>query len=167
MALSLEIPATVRGDAPTLAQPLKQGDACTVVIFGAAGDLAKRKLFPALFHLQCDGLLHQDFALVGVARDAMTDDDFRQLVYQSARDADDPSPAGEIDDEAWARFAPRLSYVRGDLTASATYSALGQRLGAIESARRQSDGRLFYLAVPPDIYSETIAHLEESGVAER
>ncbi|MBA3259293.1 MAG: glucose-6-phosphate dehydrogenase [Gemmatimonadales bacterium] len=167
MTVSVEVPATVPDDASALAQPLKRGDACTVVIFGAAGDLAKRKLFPALFHLQCDGLLHGDFALVGVAREPMTDDAFRQLVYESARDADDPSPAGEIDDEAWARFAPRLSYVQGDLTASDTYAAIGRRLGDIEAAREHSDGRLFYLAIPPSLYAGTITHLEQSDVAER
>ncbi len=167
MTVSVEVPATIPGDAPALAQPLKRGDACTVVILGAAGDLAKRKLFPALFHLQCDGLLHQDFAMVGVARDAMTESAFRQLVYESARAADDPGPAGEIDNEAWARFAPRVSYVQGDFTAGAAYAALGERLGAIESARAHSDGRLFYLAIPPGIYAKTITHLEQSGVADR
>ncbi len=167
MTISVEVPAIVRGEVPALAQPLKRSDACTVVIFGAAGDLATRKLFPALFHLYCDGLLHEDFAMVGVARKPMTDDAFRQLVYQSARDADDPSPAGEIDDEAWARFAPRLSYVGGDFSETTTYAAVGKRLGAIESARKHSDGRLFYLAIPPSLYDQTIDHLEQSGVAQR
>jgi glucose-6-phosphate 1-dehydrogenase len=167
MTAAVVVPATVGGAAPELARPLKRGDACTVVIFGAAGDLAKRKLFPALFHLQCDGLLHEDFALVGVARAPMSDDAFRRLVYESARDADDPSPAGEIDEEDWARFAPRLSYVRGDFTEAATYAALGERLGAIESARPRSDGRLFYLSVPPSVYADCINHLSRSGVAER
>jgi len=167
MTAAVVVPATVGGAAPDLTQPLKRGDACTVVIFGAAGDLAKRKLFPALFHLQCDGLLHEDFALVGVARAPMSDDAFRQLVYQSARDADDPSPAGEIDEEDWSRFAPRLSYVQGDFTAATTYAALGDRLGAIESARARSDGRLFYLSVPPSVYADCVTHLSRSGVAER
>jgi glucose-6-phosphate 1-dehydrogenase len=167
MTIPAEVIAPARCDEPAVAQPLKRGDACTVVIFGAAGDLAKRKLFPALFHLYCDGMLDEDFALVGVARSPMTDETFRRLVYESARDADDPSPAGEIDDEAWARFAPRLSYVQGDLTSSATYASLGDRLGAIESARTQSDGRLFYLAIPPSVYGDTITHLVRSGVAER
>ena len=67
MSAAVVVPATAGGGAPRPAQPLKRGDACSVVIFGASGDLAKRKLFPAIFHLQCDGLLHQDFALVGVA----------------------------------------------------------------------------------------------------
>jgi len=167
MTISVEAPATVQGDAPAAAAPLKRSDACTVVIFGAAGDLARRKLFPALFHLQGDGLLHPDFAMVGVGREAMTDDTFRQMVYESARDADDPSPAGEIDDEAWGRFGHRLSYVQGDFTASSTYAAIGERLTAIESAREHSDGRLFYLAIPPTIYAKTITHLEQSGIAER
>ncbi|MDQ3137856.1 MAG: glucose-6-phosphate dehydrogenase [Gemmatimonadota bacterium] len=167
MSVSVEVPATIQEAAPAMTRPLKQGDACTVVIFGAAGDLAKRKLFPALFHLQCDGLLHEDFALVGVGRDSMNDDGFRRLVYESARDADDPSPAGQIDDAAWARFARRLSYVQGEFTEPSTYAAIGDRLGAIESARDHSDGRLFYLAIPPGIYARTITHLEQSGVAER
>ena len=58
MTATVVVPATVRGEEPAPAQPLKRGDACTVVIFGASGDLAKRKLFPALFHLQRDGMLH-------------------------------------------------------------------------------------------------------------
>ena len=167
MTTAVVVPATVRGEAPAPAQPLKRGDACTVVIFGASGDLAKRKLFPALFHLQCDGMLHEDFALVGVARAPMSDDAFRRAVYESARHADDPSPAGEIDEEDWSRFAPRLSYVQGDIGDAATYTALGERLGAIESARPRSDGRLFYLSVPPSVYADCIAHLSRSGVAER
>ena len=167
MTTAVVVPATVRGEAPAPAQPLKRGDACTVVIFGASGDLAKRKLFPALFHLQCDGMLHEDFALVGVARAPMSDEAFRRVVYQSARHADDPSPSGEIDEEDWSRFAPRLSYVQGDIGDAATYAALGERLGAIESARPRSDGRLFYLSVPPSVYADCIAHLSRSGVAER
>jgi glucose-6-phosphate 1-dehydrogenase len=167
MTATVVVPATVRGEAPAPAQPLKRGDACTVVIFGASGDLAKRKLFPALFHLQCDGLLHEDFALVGVARAPMSDEAFRRVVYESARDADDPSPAGEIDEEDWSRFAPRLSYIQGDIGDAATYAALGERLGAIESGRPRSDGRLFYLSVPPSVYADCISHLSRSGVAER
>jgi glucose-6-phosphate 1-dehydrogenase len=167
MTAAVVVPATVRGEAPAPAQLLKRGDACTVVIFGASGDLAKRKLFPALFHLQCDGMLHEDFALVGVARAPMSDEAFRRVVYQSALDADDPSPSGEIDEEDWSRFAPRLSYVQGDFGDAATYAALGERLGAIESARPRSDGRLFYLSVPPSVYADCITHLSRSGVAER
>jgi glucose-6-phosphate 1-dehydrogenase len=167
MTIPGELVAPARCDAPAATEPLKRGDACTVVIFGAAGDLAKRKLLPALFHLQCDGLLHEDFAVVGVARRPMTDEAFRQLALESVREADDPSPAGVIDDEAWARFSPRLSYVQGDLGATATYASLGQRLAAIEADRRQVDGRLFYLAIPPGVYEDTITHLERSGIAER
>jgi glucose-6-phosphate 1-dehydrogenase len=167
MSAPAALPVPVRCETAVQAQPLKRGDACSVVIFGAAGDLARRKLFPALFHLEMDGLLHPDFALVGVARASMTDDEFRQLVYQAVRDADDPSPAGEIDEERWARFAPRLSFVRGDTTATGTYEALGRRLGAIESERTRTDGRLFYLAIPPSAYSDTLTHLAGSGVARR
>ena len=63
-------------------------------------------------------------ALVGVARSPMSDEAFRHLVYSSIRGADDPSPAGEVDEEDWSRFAPRLSYVQGDLGDAATYAAL-------------------------------------------
>ena len=90
-------------------------DPCTVVIFGASGDLAARKLFPALFHLYCDGALHDEFALVGVARGQMSDDDFRRKVYESVRDGSDPSPPGQIDEERFSRFAPRVSYIQGDI----------------------------------------------------
>ena len=162
MTTVVEVPVTVRSDAAALAEPLKRGDACTVVIFGAAGDLARRKLFPALFHLQCDGLLHEDFALVGVARGAMTDDAFRRLVYEAARDADDPSPAGEIDEAAWARFAPRLSYVPGDFTAANTYNALGERLGAIDQPPREDVALLPFEMLPPRP-RESLEHPEAAG----
>ena len=142
-------------------------DACTVVIFGASGDLAKRSLFPALFHLHCDGLLNEDSALVGVARAPMSDEAFRKHVYQSVLDGNDPSPPGEISEEDWARFAPRLSYVQGDIGDDATYAALGERLEAIESARSRSDGRLFYLSVPPSTYEDCVVRLSRSGVAKR
>ena len=165
MTAAVVVPARVA--APDLARPLKRGDACTVVILGASGDLAKRKLFPALFHLQCDGMLHEDFALVGVARAPMSDEEFRRLVHQSALDAEDPTAPGEIDEEEWSRFASRLSYVQGDISDAAAYTALGERLGAIESARSRSDGRLFYLSIPPSVYADCIAHLSDSGVAKR
>jgi glucose-6-phosphate 1-dehydrogenase len=167
MTAALVVPAKVGAAAPERVEPLKRGDACTVVIFGASGDLAKRKLFPALFHLQCDGMLHEDFALVGVARAPMSDEEFRRLVYQTTLEADDPSPSGEIDEDDWSRFAPRLSYVQGDISDAATYAALGERLGAIESGRSHSDGRLFYLSVPPSTYEDCIVHLSQAGVATR
>ena len=94
MTAAVVVPATVRGEAPAPAQPLKRGDACTVVIFGASGDLAKRKLFPALFHLQCDGMLHEDFALVGVARAPMSDEAFRRARVRVGARRGRPQPGG-------------------------------------------------------------------------
>ncbi len=124
----------------------KMPEPFTLVIFGASGDLAQRKLVPALFDLWQDGLLPPEFRILGYARREKTDEawrgEMRQAVEQFAR-------AEPLDEPAWAAFASRLRYVAGPYDDAAAFRALRGRLE--EAARRGETAAnlLFYLATPP------------------
>jgi glucose-6-phosphate 1-dehydrogenase len=139
-----------------------------MVIFGGTGDLTRRKLMPALFHLMSDGLLSKAFSIIGVGRGAMSDDQYRDAMRETVAGTGSPAMT---DSEAWDRFAERLGYVRGDLNDPATYAALRDRLSRIErkieTGNGAGRGRLFYLAVPPSAYETALVHLSESGLAPR
>jgi len=136
-----------------------------MVILGARGDLSRRKLLPALYLLAADGLLDDDFSVVGVARDELDDASFRRAVHEGLREPG--SEAGAIDEAVWKRLEPCLFYVRGDLNDPAAYTAVLKRVEEREKARPAPSGRLVYLAIPPSLYVPVIGHLGESGLAPR
>jgi glucose-6-phosphate 1-dehydrogenase len=145
--------------------PREHGDPCSLVIFGATGDLAKRKLFAAVYHLAKGRLLAHDFRLIGVDRVAMTDDEFRALVKKCVEASEEISG---FDQATWEDFEHRLYYLQGDLTQTSAYTTLRERLHALESKlEARSANRLFYLSVPPFIFREIIDHLSSSGLAPR
>jgi glucose-6-phosphate 1-dehydrogenase len=117
-----------------------------LVIFGATGDLTRRKLMPAVYTLFCDGLLPEHFAVVGFAREAMDDDEFRRRMRDALAEF-----ATNPEDEAWARFAPRISYVGSVFEDPAGFLALKQRLEELDSQQGTGGNRLYYLAVPPGV----------------
>ena len=135
--------------------PVRAGP-CTMVILGAAGDLTRRKLLPSLLHLEADGALHEEFAVVGVGREPLSDEAFRDQVRAAL------GASGGL----WQQFAPRLSYAAGNLREPATYDDLAQRLRLLESTGGER-GRLFYLAVPPSVYETAIEGLSRSGAMPR
>jgi glucose-6-phosphate 1-dehydrogenase len=135
-----------------------------MVILGAGGDLTRRKLMPALFHLMGDGLLSDDFSIIGVARGPMTDGSFRDTMRGALAESEE---AGILEQESWDRFAERLVAVSGDLGDPATYAVMRERLMALEQGGGARRGRLFYLALPPSAYRTAIVHLSESGLAPR
>ncbi len=161
------VPMQITSEVEVATQPLKKGEACTMVILGAGGDLTRRKLMPALFHLQCDGLLDPEFSVLGVAREPLNDDSYRRAMYEAIKESDEPNGVGNIDEEQWRQFAPRLGYVSGDLGDRRTYASTIGRLERIEQQREDNDGRLFYLAIPPSIYTTAIRELSQSGIAPR
>lgn len=144
----------------------ERGAPCTIVILGASGDLTRRKLVPALFHLMTDGRLSDDISIIGVGRSRISDEAFREELRAGAAHGETPSTP-----QLWNSFASRLEYHAGDLNAATTYAALRRRLEALEqeSASRGGPprGRLFYLALPPSVYDTTLVHLSESGLAPR
>ena len=135
-----------------LPNPLRSGlvedrtsDACAVVIFGASGDLTRRKLVPALYNLAWGRLLPGGFAVVGVARREKTDESFRAELKQAVAEFSRRRP---IDEGVWGEFARGIGYVRGEAGEPATYEALRAHLEKVDAERGVRGNRLFYLAVP-------------------
>lgn len=129
----------------------------TIVIFGASGDLARRKLVPSLFDLFKKGRLEGTVRIVGVARSEHTDADFRELMEVAVKEHVPES----FDPEPWSSFAESLHYVAGDLKTDEDYSSLDERL------RRLEDGpadRLYHLSIPPSLYLPTVRGLAGAGM---
>jgi glucose-6-phosphate 1-dehydrogenase len=137
---------------------------CTIVILGAQGDLSHRKLMPALFHLTRDELMNEGCTIIGVARKEQTEDDFRRSVKKSLAESKE---AGPMDEAVFARFARRLSYMRGDLDDPGTYRALRGRLEERERQDPRPQGRLVYLSIPPSLYPRAVEHLSREQVIVR
>jgi glucose-6-phosphate 1-dehydrogenase len=134
---------------------------CAIVLFGASGDLAQRMVVPAIFRLFTRGLVHPDFRLIGYARTAMTDDEFRSKMRDAIMAHAEPGDA-----EAWERFASRLSYISSeDEDDGPEYAQLEYRLGVCDRESGSNGRRLFYLALPPAAFAPTIRRLSDRGLA--
>jgi glucose-6-phosphate 1-dehydrogenase len=131
----------------------------TLVIFGASGDLTRRKLLPAVYRLSKGQRLPSQFAVIGVARTPMADEGFREQFRQSLQEfahEEDPS-SGEVAES----LAERLHYITGELDDPAVYRQIAERLATISPRA----GALFYLAIPPGAYAAVIKHLGEAGLS--
>ncbi|MFM7678851.1 MAG: glucose-6-phosphate dehydrogenase, partial [Roseiflexaceae bacterium] len=137
-------------------------DPCTIVIFGATGDLTRRKLVPALYNLRREGLLHTNTTILGFARRDWSDDYFRALLFD---EGSKHSRTG-MSDTVWPDFAGRIHYVRSTFEDAAGYTELAQRLAEIDEAHGTSGNRLFYLATPPESYEDIIKQLGAAGLAQ-
>ena len=135
-------------------------DTVQLVLFGAAGDLAHRKLLPALYDLYREGHLPERLSIVGVDRQEMDDDSFRDFATGAAETLGRFFPKS-ADAESWTAFAKRLAYVQGDVMEAATYSELTKRLDALAGNNGQKPERVFYFAVAPFLVepiAEGLAH---------
>jgi glucose-6-phosphate 1-dehydrogenase len=130
----------------------------TLVIFGASGDLTRRKLLPALYNLSRGQRLPARFAVIGIARSENDDEGFRTAFRESLREFADVD-AG--DDEVAVSLAARLFYLRGELDDPSVYERLRRRLKEIEG----DEGVLYYLAIPPEVYGSVVAQLGKAGLA--
>ncbi len=130
---------------------------CTLVIFGLSGDLAHRKLIPAIYQLAADDQVHEDFRIMGFARSAI---DVEELRAALRRKLDAFARIGPVDDEVWARLAPRIDYHRGGYDDPAAYADLKERLASASEHRNY----LFYLATPPAVCEQIIANLGSAGL---
>jgi len=131
-----------------------------MVIFGASGDLTKRKLLPALINLARDRLLPKDFAVLGVARRPMSDQDFRRKLAEDLRQL----LSRPVEPELWRWLEPRLFYHSGDLHDAATYRALNERLARCDREQGTGGNYLFYLATAPDYFAEVGRRLGAAGL---
>jgi glucose-6-phosphate 1-dehydrogenase len=137
-------------------------DPCTVVLFGASGDLAKRKVIPALYDLAIHDALGPRYALVGFARTPMTDDSFRASASEAAKSI---SEVGPIDPKQWDGFASNLYYSPGDYNNQEAYVQLGKRLAELEASKDLGGNRLFYLSTPPEVYPDIVEQIGRAGLA--
>ena len=139
--------------------PSPAGD-CTVVIFGATGDLARRKLLPALVNLAGRRALPERFTVVGVGRTSMSDEAYRKKIADSFHELG----SGPADPALWAWLEPRLFYAFESLETLASYESLSDRLDALDGAPARRAGRLFYLATPPDAMADIVLRLGAVGL---
>jgi glucose-6-phosphate 1-dehydrogenase len=138
---------------------MNEVDPVTIVIFGGAGDLAHRKLLPALYNLHVDGLLPSPFAVVGVGRKPMTDDEYRGF----AKDGTTQFSRRPPDESTWGTFAPSLHVVNAPLDDPSGFRVLGARLDTIEHEGGLSGNRIYYLAVPPSLFAPTVGQMAQAG----
>jgi glucose-6-phosphate 1-dehydrogenase len=136
-------------------------ESCVMVIFGASGDLTKRKLVPALWSLYQSRVLPEPFAVIGVARSEMTDEVFRERMREAVSDFARVQPPS---DRVWQRFASCLFYHTGDPADRGLYPRLDEHIRRVEQERGTSGNRLFYLAAPPSIYATIVTGLGEAGL---
>ena len=127
----------------------------TLVIFGGAGDLAHRKLLPALYNLYIDGLLPERVAVVGVGRRDFSDDQYRAF----AHDGVEHFSRRPIEESRWPAFAKLLTFVNVDLLQPGALATLGSKLDLLEHEPGRSADRIYYLAIPPSLIIPTIDQL--------
>ena len=130
-------------------------DSVTIIIFGGAGDLAHRKLLPALYNLFVDGVLPARTAIVGSGRKEFTDEQYRAF----AKDGIERFSRRPIDAAAWTTFAEMLAFVNLSLDDPTGMATLGSKLDLIEHTRGLAGNRLYYLAVPPSLFVPTVEQL--------
>jgi glucose-6-phosphate 1-dehydrogenase len=135
---------------------------CTVVLFGASGDLAKRKVIPAMYDLAIHNGLGPRYAILGFARTAMSEDAFRATLADAAESI---SEVGPIEPKQWDEFASNLYYCPGDYGDAAAYAKLAKRLDELDSSKNIGGNRLFYLSTPPEVYPDIVEHLGRAGLA--
>jgi len=149
---------------PPSVQPARSAEPCTIMIFGASGDLTQRKLVPALYNLKRDGLLPASFALVGFARRPKTDGEFRAEMHAGVMAH---SRAQPVDEAEWEAFATGIRYQAANFDDPAGYAGLRTLLDELDEARGVRAGagnRLFYLATPPDAYPRIVTQLGAAGL---
>jgi len=158
-------------ETPFIDNPFREGivarpapEPCALVIFGATGDLTKRKLVPALYNLAHEGQLPAEFAIVGFARRPKTDDEFRSEMRAAVEQFSRFNP---LNPGVWDNFARGLFYHRADFTAPEGYAALRQLLEKLDNERGTAGRRLFYLACAPSEFATVIERLGAAGLAQR
>ena len=144
--------------APTPAPP---ADPCSLVIFGASGDLTHRLLVPALYNLAADGLLAEGFSVIGVARRPLSTEAFRTGLEESLR----RFATRPFDESVAKRLFACVSYLPGEADDPRTYERLREELERIARLRPTRGNRLFYLATPPEAFAPIACHLGRSTLA--
>ncbi len=136
-------------------------DPSILVIFGASGDLTRRKLLPAIFNLAEAGHLPESFAILGVARPQIDQAAYRKQMREQVRQAE-----GEpLEPEKWKKIEDRLYYVSGEFDDAGLYDRVKHALADIQTRHKVPANYLFYFAIPPDLFGVVGKHLAESGLS--
>src|SRR3989440_11215683 len=147
--------------------PLREGlstravpQPCSIVIFGATGDLTHRKLIPALYNLADDGELPPAAVIIGFARRPKSDDDFRKEMEEAVREFSRQA----VRDEIWKTFSQSLFYHQSEFGDEPGYKSLAERLEKIDNERGTRGNRLFYFAAGPDQFETILKNLKTAGL---
>jgi len=153
---------TIKGSAPDLRVPPQAClvdrplNPCSIVIFGATGDLTKRKLAPSLYNLFLSEALPESFVIVGAARSELSGEQFQHEIKEALQG---------MDLSKWDDFASHLHYYRVDLTSQESIQALSDFIKKLDTEHDTDANRIFYLAVPPSAYGSMAAMLGKAGLA--
>ena len=131
-----------------------------IIIIGSGGDLPKRKLIPALFHLCAARLLPESFVVLGLDQLDMDDEGFRERLAEQIRD----NVGGAFSQEVWDRLVQRIHYMKMDMLDGSHYEHLCERLSRIDAERGTEGNYLFYMAIPPSLFGKVTDHLGEVGL---
>jgi glucose-6-phosphate 1-dehydrogenase len=157
MATGHSAPATTQ---PSAINRTAAAHPCTIVIFGASGDLTQRKLLPALYNLFLDKLLPENFVVIGLGRKNLSDEDIRSI----AREGIEQFSRQPLQEQTWERFQKRIFYCAGDLSSAEYYETVRHRLTNLETQFHLSENRIFYLAIPPNSFATACAGLQRVGL---
>jgi glucose-6-phosphate 1-dehydrogenase len=141
-------------------EPPSVGDSCLLIIFGASGDLTRRKLIPGLYNLACVGCMNPQFEVLGVGRTAMTSEEFRSKLRESTSTAGDTR---DFSDNRWHEFENRLHYFPGDINDDQFYARLRDQLDKMQSGG-SSPNRLFYVSTPASVAGPIVEGLARAGL---
>ncbi len=156
---TIQIHTGIEPSAPV--ERAREADPCAMVIFGGTGDLARRKLIPALYNLDVDGLLPRGFAALGVSRRAQPAGEFRRWHHESAAQFSRQKP---LDPVIWERFASGLDSLAGDLNDPQTYARMREQLSEFDQKCGTRGNRLFYFATPSSDFPEILRKLHSAGL---
>jgi glucose-6-phosphate 1-dehydrogenase len=145
-----------------MSEILKQSDPCTMIIFGATGDLTKRKLFPALYNLAKEKFLPDNFAIVGVGRQEMTSDDFRSQLRGNLLEF----IGKDVDKNLLKWFEERTHYTGGDFASKKTFTELKKLLKDLDKRFDIPENYFFYLATPPSLFGLVTEKVSEIGLTD-
>ena len=153
------------GQAPN---PLREGlssnriaDSCSIVFFGAAGDLVKRMLLPAMWNLRLEDILPTNFAIIGFSRTEYSNDEFRTQMKDAV---DQFSRSGPAKDPLWSDFANAMTYISGDFDDPKAFKKLRAQLEDNDKRLGTQGNRLYYLSTPPSVFGKIVDQLAAAGL---
>lgn len=163
--------ANPQADVTVGTNPLLEGlevdrvtDPCTIVFFGASGDLFTRMLMPAMYNLRLGGILPENFGIIGFSRSVYTDEEFREMSRKSISDFSRSGPAHET---LWNEFSSHMRYVGGEFDDIETFRQLQRVLNESDEKLGTKSNRLFYLSTPPGVFADIVRQLDTVGLGPR